>query len=153
MNVTALGLDLIKRFEGLRLATYRDTKGVLTIGYGTTAAADVGIDPQPGMTITREQADLYLAMAARKFANRIGPAIHRAMTVNEEAALLSLAYNIGPDGFLGSGVLRLFNAGDIRGAADRMLSWCKETKGGVKVTNDGLLKRRKAERAVFLGVA
>jgi len=153
MNVTTLGLDLIKRFEGLMLRAYRDTRGILTIGYGTTAAADVGIVPQIGMTITKEQADLYLLRAARKFAERIGPAITRAMTVNEEAALLSLAYNIGPGAFLGSTVLRKFNAGDKRGAADAMLSWCKETKGGVKVTNAGLLRRRQAERAIFLGEA
>ena len=96
MNVTERGLDLIKRFEGLVLSAYRDTRGILTIGYGTTAAAGVGIDPQLGMTITKEQAELYLALAARKFADRIGPAIKRAMTEGEEAALLSFAYNVGP---------------------------------------------------------
>lgn len=151
MNVTERGLDLIKRFEGLVLSAYRDTRGILTIGYGTTAAAGVGIDPQLGMTITKEQAELYLALAARKFADRIGPAIKRAMTEGEEAALLSFAYNVGPGAFLGSSVLRKFNAGDKLGAANALLLWCKETKGGVKVVNQGLLKRRKAERAVFLG--
>jgi lysozyme len=153
MNVTTLGLDLIKRFEGLRLKAYRDTNGTWTIGYGTTAAADVGVDPTPGMTITREQADLYLALAARKFADQIGPAIKRAMTVGEEAALLSFAYNVGPGAFLGSSVLRKFNAGDKLGAANALLLWCKETKGGVKVVNQGLLTRRKIERAIFLGEA
>lgn len=153
MNVTDTGLALIKRFEGLELETYRDTRGILTIGYGTTAAAEVGIDPQPGMRITKEEAELYLKAAARKFANQIGPAIKRTMTEGQEAALLSFAYNVGPGAFLGSGVLRLFNAGDVRGAADRLLTWCKETKGGRKVVNNGLLRRRKIERAVFLGEA
>lgn len=153
MNVTALGLDLIKRFEGLMLRTYRDTRGILTIGYGTTAAAEVGIDPQPGMTITKAQAELYLSLAARKFADRIGPAIKRAMSEGEEAALLSFAYNVGPGAFLGSSVLRKFNAGDKLGAANALLLWCKETKGGVKVVNQGLLTRRKIERAIFLGEA
>lgn len=153
MNVTDRGLNLIKQFEGLVLHTYRDTRGVLTIGYGTTAAAQVGIDPQPGMTISEAEANLYLKLAARKFADTIGPAITRPMTEGQEAALLSFAYNVGPTAFLGSGVLRLFNAGDTRGAADRLLSWCKETRDGKKVVNKGLLRRREAERAVFLGAA
>ena len=33
-RVTQEGLDLIKRFEGLRFEPYRDAAGLLTIGYG-----------------------------------------------------------------------------------------------------------------------
>jgi GH24 family phage-related lysozyme (muramidase) len=35
-KISALGLALIKSFEGLSLKAYRDQVGVLTIGYGTT---------------------------------------------------------------------------------------------------------------------
>ena len=39
---------LVKAFEGLRLDAYRDGGGVWTIGYGTTAAAGLGIVPGAG---------------------------------------------------------------------------------------------------------
>lgn len=139
-------LDLIKRFEGLKLETYRDSVGVLTIGYGTTAAAGVGIDPKPGMKITEAEAEEYLRRAVEKFAEDILPAIKVDVTDNEFGALVSLAYNIGPSAFKKSTVLRKLNAGDRQGAADAFLMW---NKAGGKVLK-GLQRRREAERALFL---
>ena len=43
---------LVKEFEGCRLTAYKDSVGVLTIGYGHT-----GSDVKPGMTITQARAD------------------------------------------------------------------------------------------------
>ena len=37
MKINAAGLDLIKRWEGLRLTAYQDSVGIWTIGYGHTA--------------------------------------------------------------------------------------------------------------------
>jgi lysozyme len=53
-------LDLIKDFEGFRAEAYPDSVGIWTIGYGTTAAAGVGIDPHAGMAITKSEAEWYL---------------------------------------------------------------------------------------------
>ena len=39
------GDRLIRQWEGLRLKAYRDTEGILTIGYGTTAASGVVFGP------------------------------------------------------------------------------------------------------------
>ena len=36
MRISYLALEAIKNFEGLRLETYKDPAGVLTIGYGHT---------------------------------------------------------------------------------------------------------------------
>ena len=68
MTVNQRTLDLIKSFEGLRLDAYRDSVGVWTIGYGTTAAAGVGIEPAAGMKITEAEAAVYLDRALAKFA-------------------------------------------------------------------------------------
>ena len=64
--INQAGIDLIKEFEGFRASTYRDSVGVLTIGYGTTAAAGVGITPAIGMTITQAQADHGRHQAIRR---------------------------------------------------------------------------------------
>lgn len=45
-------MALVKKFEGLRLTAYRDSVGVLTIGYGHT-----GSDVTAGMTITNAKAE------------------------------------------------------------------------------------------------
>lgn len=144
INKTAL--DLIKEFEGFRAEAYRDSVGVLTIGYGTTAAAGVGIEPKAGMKITEAQATGYLDAAVAKFSHRVTAALTRVPTDNQFGAMVSLAYNIGPGNFAKSSVCRKFNKGDIQGAADAFLLW---NKAGGKVLN-GLVRRRQAERLLFL---
>jgi lysozyme len=147
----ATGLDpralaLIKEFEDFRAEAYKDAVGVWTIGYGTTAAAGVGINPQPGMKITKAEAEMYLNRAIDKFADQIFPLMTRTPTSAQFGAMLSLAYNIGPGAFSGSSVLKRFNQGDIQGAADAFLMW---NKGGGKILK-GLTRRREAERELFL---
>lgn len=146
MIINQAGLDLIKEFEGFRAQTYDDGVGVLTIGYGTTAAADVGIRPRPGMTVTQEEAEWYLQKALTKFAQQIKPQIAAPINENEFAAFMSLAYNIGPTAFAKSSALRHFNAGDKAKAAKAILLW---NKAGGKVLK-GLVRRREAERKLFL---
>lgn len=139
-------LDLVKEFEGLRLKAYKDAVGVWTIGYGTTAAAGLGIAPKDGMVITEAEAEGYLVKGLEKFGASIRPKITAPINENEYGAFLSLAYNIGPGAFAKSSALRKFNAGDKAGAADAILMW---NKAGGKVLK-GLVRRREAERALFL---
>ena len=139
-------IDLIKEFEGFRAKAYLDPVGILTIGYGTTAAAGVGIIPRLGMTITEAEAERYLMAAVDKFAAQIAPKITAPINENEFGAFVSLAYNIGPSAFGKSSALRKFNAGDKSGAASAFLLW---NKAGGKVMQ-GLIRRRNAERALFM---
>lgn len=139
-------IDLVKRFEGLRTTAYRDSAGVWTIGYGTTARAGVGIDPVEGMTITEAEAEYYLQKGLEKFSVEITGAITRPINENEFGAFVSLAYNIGTHAFKRSTALRKFNEGDKRGAANAMLMW---RRAGGRVL-DGLVRRREAERTLFL---
>lgn len=146
MNIPQAAVDIIKEFEGFRESTYLDSAGIPTIGYGTTAAAGLGIVPVPGMTISEKQAEQFLIKAIEKFANQIRPHIQRPMTDNQWSAFLSLAYNIGPGAFRRSSVLKFFNAGDEMRAADAFLMW---NKAGGQVLR-GLQRRRQRERTLFL---
>lgn len=139
-------LDLVKSFEGLRLTAYRDSAGVWTIGYGTTAAAGLGIAPKAGMQITEAEAERLLVAGLEKFAAQIAPMISAAVNGNEFGACLSLAYNIGPGAFSRSTVLRRLNAYDKAGAANAFAMW---NMAGGKVLA-GLTRRRFAEAALFL---
>jgi len=67
------------------------------------------------------------------------------ITKNQQLALLSLRYNIGPDAFNKSSLLAELNKGNFTGAALKFADW-KFSEG--KVLN-GLVTRRAAERELF----
>lgn len=146
MFINQATVDLIKEFEGFSADAYKDSAGVWTIGYGTTARAGVGIEPKAGMRISKAEAEEYLRLGIEKFAEHISTAIKRPINENEFGAFVSLAYNIGPTAFINSSALRLFNSGDKAGAAKKILLW---NKAGGQVLK-GLIRRREAERALFL---
>lgn len=134
------GCVAIRQREGCRTVAYRDSVGVPTIGTGHTGRAA----PPPvhmGMRITQAQADAFLAADLRPTEAAINAAVTRPTGVNQFDAFASLAFNIGGHGFATSSVVRRFNAGDIAGAANAFLMWCKPKE---------LLGRRKAERLQFL---
>jgi len=146
MMIPRQAVEIVRRWEGLKLKAYKDVVGIVTIGYGTTAAAGVGITPRLGMTITQAEAEWYLERALVKFAEKIRPAITAPINDNQWSALLSLAYNIGPTAFKRSSALRHFNAGNTDKAARSILLW---NKAGGKVVK-GLVNRRKDEQKLFL---
>ena len=145
MKINDAGLDLIKSFEGLRLDAYKDSVGVWTIGYGTTAMAGVGIEPKAGMRITEAEAEWYLQKAVNKFGDQIEGSIFVPINENEWAAYLSLSYNIGPGAFKKSSTLRHFNDLNKAKAAQNILLW---NKAGGEVLR-GLVRRREAEKVLF----
>lgn len=144
-RINAAGLALVREFEGLRLEAYQDQAGVWTIGYG-----HVGPEVVPGMVCTREQAEAWLVEDLREAEADVLRVLKRPATDNEFSAMVSLAYNIGGSAFSRSTVLKRFNAGDIRGAAEAFSLWRKVTVGGRKVDSPGLIRRRAAEAALFL---
>lgn len=132
------GLALIKQYEGCRLAAYKCSAGVWTIGYGHTAGV------HSGMTITQAQADAYLQQDIAKFEGYANnPAyvpITEQLNQNQFDALVSFAFN------LGAGNLRKLCKG--RTAAQIALAMPSYNKAAGKVLA-GLTRRRKAEQALF----
>ena len=59
MEMSNNGINMLKGFEGCRLAAYQDSVGVWTIGYGWTQPVN-GVPVGKGMTITQETADSLL---------------------------------------------------------------------------------------------
>lgn len=139
--VSPKGLALIKQFEGLRLKAYKCPAGVWTLGYGETR----GI--RPGMVWTREQAEKALIEGVKPYANTVAKAIGKVPTTqNEYDAMVSFCFNVGDGAFRKSSVLRHHVRGQKKLAADAFMKW---VKGGGR-TLPGLVRRRKAERALYL---
>lgn len=143
MKTSASGREFIKGFESLRLKAYPDpgTGGKpWTIGWGHTKGV------KQGDRITQEQAEQFLSDDLAVFELTVNSAIKRPMTQNQFNAMVSLAFNIGGPNFAQSTLVKNFNTGDVQGAADQFPRW-KFSDGKVM---PGLVKRRAAEREVFL---
>jgi GH24 family phage-related lysozyme (muramidase) len=98
-------LALIKEFEGCVLHAYPDpgTGGEpYTIGYGNTFYND-GSRVKPGQTITQAQAEDMLAHEVERVAATLSKSIPtwNQMNANQQSALISFSYNVGP-GWFGS---------------------------------------------------
>jgi lysozyme len=138
------GFDLTKQFESCRLTAYPDpgTGGVpFTVGYGHT-----GADIHEGMTITQEQADLYLAEDVQKAVDEVNAKVHTDLSQEEFDALVDFVFNVGAGNFNNSTLLKCINAGDMEGAARQFDRWDK-SDGRVLA---GLVRRRQAETQEFL---
>jgi lysozyme len=135
------GLSLIKEFEGLGLKAYLDVVGVPTIGYGTTAGVKIG------QTITKERAEELLREDVKRFEGYVSRLVKVPLTQGQYDALVSFVYNLGPGALEKSTLLDQLNRGDSDGASEQFDRWVFAS--GRKLA--GLVRRRKAERALFEG--
>lgn len=145
MQISKSGIELIKRFEGLRLKAYQDSVGVWTIGYGWTQPVD-GKKVGPGMQIDQATADRLLKCGVVQYEQGVNQLVRVKITQGQFDALVSFAYNLGLRSLSTSTLLKKLNAGDKQSAADEFGKWVNA--GGKRL--DGLVTRRAAEREMFL---
>jgi lysozyme len=154
MKTSDNGRKFIEGFEGLFLKAYDDANdhvvqpgqavhGTLTIGYGHTNAAG---PPHVyiGMEITKEEADAILASDLASVELQVNHLVKVPINQNQFDALVSFDFNTG--GLGRSSTLRDINSGHMQAAADALLMW--DRAGGRVLA--GLLRRRRAERELFL---
>ena len=136
-------INLIKKFEGFSSSPYKASKNerFFTWGYG-----HYGSDVPSKGYISKEEAERLLIKDVKRFENCVNQAVKVPLTLNQKNALISFAFNIGAMNFRSSTLLRKLNNQDYKGAADELLRWTKA--GGRELS--GLVKRRKAERSLFL---
>lgn len=137
MKISKEGINLIKKYEGLRLKAYKpvQTEQYWTIGYG-----HYGADVKQGMVISQAYAEKLLKDDIIKFENAVN-SLKRNWTQNQFDALTSFAYNCGA-----GNLKKLVQNRNTQQIADAILLY---NKGGGKVLA-GLVKRRKEERELFL---
>lgn len=138
------GIDLIKHFEGFEPEAYKDSVGVVTIGYGHTSATYP--HAVMGMEITESQAEEYLLNDLSTTESQVETNVTVPLTDNQFSSLVSFTFNLGVGNLRSSTLLKLLNKGDYAGAAKQFLLW---DKAGGKVLN-GLVARRRAEQDLFL---
>jgi GH24 family phage-related lysozyme (muramidase) len=143
MRVSQKGINLIKKYEGLRLVAYLCPANVLTIGYGHT-----GVDVKPGMQITEEEADRLLWKDTESAQQAVSSFVSIKINQNEYDALVSFVFNVGPTAFVNSTLLKLLNQrADRKIVAGEFGRW---VKAGDDKPILGLVRRREEEKKLFL---
>jgi len=137
---TVSGIDLIKRFEGLRLKAYKCTAKRWTIGYGRAYGV------KSGQVITQADADRMLSVDYAKTKSAVLSAVKADISDQQIEVLVSFAYNVGITRFKESTMLKMINAGDLRGARDQFRFWIHVDGQPI----DGLINRRAEEAALFI---
>ena len=138
-----IAMDFIKSWEGERLDAYQCSAGVWTIGVGHTKGV------KPNDQITKEESKKLFAQDLITFKFEMLPLVKVDVTQGQFVALLSFVFNLGITSFKTSTLLKKLNQGDYVGASNEFLRW-KFANGKVV---EGLLNRRKAEKALFDGGA
>lgn len=147
MRISQSGIDLITRFEGFRARSAALEDGGHIIGYGHTRHAKanqrITEDDARTLLIGHDLKPIERAITARSLA---------PVSQNEFDALVAFAFNIGLENFLDSDVWAMVNSGAKLRAAEAMAAWRKARVDGRVIVVDALVRRRAAERALFLEV-
>ena len=134
-------LNLIKKYEGCRLTSYKCPAGVWTIGYGHTGAVD-GSAIISGMRITKAKAIELLEKDVEKFAGYVDSKefVPVKLNSNQRDALISFAFNTG------AGNLKTLCKGrTVEQIGEKIILY---NKASGKTLN-GLVKRRREEQKLF----
>ena len=147
MKASAACRDYIRRKERLELTAYRDTAGVLTIGWGHT-----GPDVHPGDVIDMAQAQTLFDTDVAEAEAEVDRVITVDLTQGMYDCLISFEFNTGGLEFIDragrvapSRLLRALNAGRWNDAVEELVCW--NIAGGVDLR--GLLTRRLEEGLMF----
>jgi lysozyme len=144
LTVSRAAVELIKTFEGFRGKAARLALGGWTIGYGHTRTA------REGGRVSEADAELLLLYDILPVADAVDAWTFTALNQNQFDALACLAFNIGLENFRRSAVLRYVNEGALLQAGCAFDLWRKAEFEGEMIVVDALVRRRAAEKALFL---
>ena len=143
----ACAAKIVKCFEGFSSKAYKCPAGVWTVGFGRTGT-DVGDGVTTTVDVELEWLNTRLEKTLVWIRNTLRPLV---LNSNQEAALISLVYNIGEGNFKVSSVYRMLAAtdnGDTLPLQQMKACWLSWNKAGGKV-QPGLVRRRQAEWDLF----
>lgn len=142
--VSQTGLALIQDFEGFRAEPAQLPDGNWVVGFSHVRVGEAG-----GVVSETEAADL-LALDVAPIERALNKLVTSDVNQNQFDALTSFAFSIGLEAFEQSAVLRRVNSSDLVQAACAMDAWRKSDVSGELEIMDALVRRRAAEKALFL---
>ncbi len=143
MKLDSKGYKALHDREGLRLKPYLDTQGVPTIAMGNTFYENGKKVTMMDKPITKIEAEKLGKVIADRFASEVTALIKSNVNQNQFNALVSIAYNIGVNGFKTSSFLKLVNKNpNDPKIKESIMLWTK---------NKELIGRRKSEVSQYFG--
>jgi len=137
------GYAALHNREGLKLKPYLDTKGIPTIAIGNTYYANGKKVTMQDKPLTLIEAKNLAKITADSFALNVDKLVKLKLNQNQFNALVSIAYNIGINGFANSTILRLVNENPSNhNIAAAIMMWVKDIE---------LLGRRCGEVMQYFG--
>jgi len=169
MKLSDAGANLMHQYEGYRTKPYLCPAHIWTIGYGHVLyqeqirlpvvrvegkdtpmiRKEMPLKPEDNRVWTKEEIEKLFADDVASFERgvlRLAPAVLGRQGAFD--ACVSFAFNAGLGNFQRSTIRMKANRGEWEAAAEAFMQW---TKGGGKEL-PGLVKRRKAEKALFLSL-
>lgn len=140
MKTSAIGILLVKTFEGYRDEAYICPGGKWTIGYGHTK------NVKQGDTCTQSEAEEYLKEDLKVAEDAIN-AQGLSLSQQQFDALVSFVYNIGTGNFQSSTLLKRLRQ-DTEDYETLEYEW-KRWKYSNKQVLKGLVRRRAAEWSLY----
>ncbi|MBV9997162.1 MAG: lysozyme [Caulobacteraceae bacterium] len=144
LTVSRSAVELIKAFEGYRAKAARLDDGRWTIGYGHTLTA------REGAEVSERDAEALLLYDLIPVSHAVNELVFAPLNQNQFDALVSFVLNIGVRAFRSSLTYRRLNEGRLLEAALAMEMWRKSDLEGERIVIDALVRRRAAEKALFL---
>ena len=145
MRTSNRGLKLLMGFEGFRSRAISLGNDRFVVGYGHTKGA------REGTVVSKSEA---VAILQKYDLPPIEAFILDSATAplnqNEFDALVSLVFNIGIEAFRTSDVLAFLNSGEKLAAGEAFTAWRKARLNGRLIIIDALIRRRAAEKALFM---
>lgn len=136
MKLNEDGINFLINLEGFKLCSYKDTKGIWTIGIGSTRHVD-NTPVKKDEKISKNEVYKLFHITAVDYENAINKYIKISLTQNQFNALFALCYNIGITGFATSTVLKRINNKDTEeNIKEAWMRWTKQKE---------LIGRRKKE--------
>jgi GH24 family phage-related lysozyme (muramidase) len=142
-TVSNAGLAFIQEAEGFRSAPGQMPNGAWVVGHGHARV-------EPGEPVDESEAANLLREDIAPFQHLVNEKVTQSLTQSQFDALVSFAFSVGADAFTQSQVLRRANSGDFIAAACAMDAWRKSDVSGELEVVDALVRRRSAEKAMFL---
>jgi lysozyme len=143
-TLSPTGLALVKKFEGFQAEPLALAAGGWLVGYGHVRLA------KQGRALTRPQASEMLALDLAAFERLVNTQVTVPIKQSQFDALVSFAFSVGEAAFVQSQVLHRVNQKHPIAAACALDAWRKAEIDGALETIPALVRRRAAEKALFL---
>lgn len=142
LSLSAAGLIGIAGYEGYSATAYKDTGGIMTVGFGHTGP-EVKASTRTTVTEAMKTLGRDVGKTERALQSCLGENVQ--LTQNEWDAYTSLAYNVGTGEICRSSIKRKLQAKQYREACKTILSFDKVRVKGKFVRSKGLANRRQKE--------